>query len=278
MNPHVPFARAGAGRRLLVASLSAVLAGAVLVGCTKSPSSTQSPTPPTTPSTTPPTTTPPGGKAKVVNDVVALDPHFSRSFTINQPGGAAGNLLVAYVVAVGSHPDKQSVPPAGWHAVIYNLHAGIWYRKASSSDPPSWTWHSGHARGYRWFGEILVVSGATSIQAASGQPLCTRPGDFVCDKYAGDVRSTCLTSGCGTQLPAPSVSLQRSGLVIGFWVAHRPAAPIQVPSGFEKIQSVDVFLAEASGSADFSKGPTGVQSATGSRLYVHGIAQLVTFT
>ena len=120
-----------------------------------------------------------------------------------------------------------------------------------------------------------MISGATKVDASSGQPLCSSAGDFVCNSYAGDVKSSCLSNGCGTQMPAPSISLPSRQLVLGFWVGHKAAGLIGLPSGFSQMVQNDQGVALASGWMDFDSGPTGVQTATANRPYTHGIAQLV---
>lgn len=262
-------------RPILAWVLPVAVAGLLLSGCTKKHPGVVATTPPTT--QPPPTTPPPTGKARVVGDVTANAAHPATSLTIQDPPNAAGKLMVARIVAVGSHPGRPATAPSGWNPVIYNLHSGIWYRIGSASDPANWTWHAQAKHGGTdlWFGEIVVIAGATTVDASSGQPLCSSAGDFVCNQYAGDVKSTCLSNGCAVQMPAPSVTLPSRGLVLGFWGGHRGAAPIALPSGFNQIAMDDKGVSVASGWEDFGPGPTGVQTATANRPYTHGIAQLV---
>jgi len=169
----------------------------------------------------------------------AADSSLSTSFTIPAPSSSPGDLLVARVLAAGSHPDDQALAPLGWTLLDYHLHQGIWARWTTSSEPASWTWlaQPGNGGSARWYGEIVEVTGASTIASWAGQPLCQEAGDEVCKSYQGDVVSTCWPKGCGLNLPAVPIAVTDEALVLGFWATHTWGAPLLLPTGFTGVDA-----------------------------------------
>ena len=93
----------------------------------------------------------------------------TNTVTVNRPPATvAGDLLVAGYSIRSS--DAVLTPPAGWTRVrldVYagrNISTGIWYRTASSADPPSWTW-TASVTGANAVAALAAYSGATGVDA-----------------------------------------------------------------------------------------------------------------
>lgn len=176
------------------------------------------------------------------------------TLTISTPAAVReGDLMLAGLFIRGA---PIVIPPRGWTFVRYDVHANVYYRFASDTEPSSFTWTFSPPKAVA--GVIVVYSGVHS------RPVSASSGRWNDPSY---------------RISAPSVRVNKAGsMVVGFFGMARKAGMTR-PAGMTRRAMVRSGSggAVAIGVADFVRrgiGPTGRKVAMADR-FARNVGELV---